>query len=193
MKKENLHKLNIQLFANNDLSSVFATINKTLKDVKTKDITSESSEQFASLPDGYYFTEVLSSEVTVSANSGNPMVKWVLVNVEDGVFLNEHDEFDYIKNSVKKRHYVYSSLKNAQAIERFISDALKFEGETPGEPYLEKEYFETAETMADALELLQGRRIWLHVDTTENMDGSSSTWTRFVSFKRAVALGLEKE
>lgn len=193
MKNENLLKLKIQLFANDDLSNVFATINKTLKDVKVDDVTADSSEQFASLPDGYYYTEVNTSKVTVSKNTGAPMVAWVLTNVENGLTLNEDDELEYINNTKNKKHFMYSSLKDARSIERFVSDALKFEGDTPGVPYLDKEYFTTAETMNDALGLLEGRRIWLHVSTTENQDGSSSTWTNFVSFKRAIALGLEKE
>lgn len=193
MKNENLLKLNVQLFANDDLSDVFATINKTLKDVKVEDVTANSTEQFASLPDGYYYTEVDSAKITVSKSTGLPMVAWVMTNIEDGLTLNKDDELDYIRNTKNKKHFMYSLLKDAKAIERFVSDALKFEGEEPGVPFLDKEYFTTAETMNDALGLLEGRRIWLHVSTSENQDGSSSTWTNFVSFKRAIALGLEQE
>ncbi len=176
-----------------NLKDVFATLNKTLEQVDTTDITSESSEQFASLPDGYYFTEVEEAEVTVSKNSGLPMVRWQLTNLEEGITLDENDEFQYIRNSKNKKHFIYHSLKDASAVERFISDALKFEGEKRGVPYLEKEFFSTAETMSEALGLLEGHRIWVHVDTSENKDGTSSTWTRFVSFARAIKLGLEQE
>ncbi len=191
--EKKLYDLNIQLFANDELNDVFKMVNEVLKDANVDDVTAETSEKFTSLPDGYYYTEVDTAELAVSNASGNPMVRWVFTNVEDGITLDEDGELTYINGTKGKKHFVYSSLKDGRAVERFVSDALKFEGEEPGVPYLDKEYFTTAETLNDAIGLLEGRRIWLHVDTSENDDGSSSVWTRLVSFKRAIKLGLETE
>lgn len=182
-------KLELQMFAE-DLTNIFKKVGEVIKDVNVDNVSSESSEQFVNLPDGYYYAEVESAELTLSSK-GDAMVKWVLKNIEDGVNLDENDKFQYIKSTINKKHFVYSSLKDSNTMQRFISDALKFEGDTPGESYLEKEYFTTPETLNDALGLLEGRRIWLHVDTTENRQGGTSTWTRFISFKRATLLGLE--
>jgi hypothetical protein len=191
--EKNLLKLNIQMFASNDdLTSVFKSVNDVLKHTKVNDVTADSSEQYGSLPDGYYYVELKEAELMISKNTQQPMVKWVFKNVEEGITINENDELQRLRNTNNKNQYVYHSLKDSTAAERFISDALKFEGDKPGQPFLEKEYFTTAETLYDALQLLVGQRLWLHVDTTENKDGSTSTWTRFVSWKRATKLGLEK-
>lgn len=188
-----LLKLDIQMFASNDdLATVFKSVNDVLKNTKVNDITAESSEQYGALPDGYYYTELESAELAISKNSQQPQVKWVFKNVEEGIMIDENDNLQRIRNTKNKKQYVYHSLKDSGTAERFISDALKFEGDTPGQPFLEKEYFTTAETLYDALQLLVGQRLWLHIDTTENKDGSTSTWTRFVSWKRAAKLGLEE-
>ncbi len=186
-------KLNIQLFAQDNMSDIFDAVNAVLDKVNVNDVTAESSEQFTSLPDGYYYTEVESAELTLSKNTKQPQVKWVMKNIEDGITMDDDDKLHYIRGSKNKKHFTYSSLKDERNVENFISDALKFEGEVKGKPYLEREYFTTAETLSDALELLIGKRIWLHVETTEKDDGTTSTWTRFVSFARANKLGLEKE
>lgn len=170
------------------LANIFSSVNKILQSVNVKDVTADTSEQFSQLPDGYYLCEVVKAEMTTSKSSGQPMIAWQFKTVEDGVAIDENLTKTHIKNTTKRTIYMYHVLKDQASVERFISDALKFEGEVAGESYLEKEYFTTAETLNDALDLLEGLRIWLHIDTDDN----NSTWTRMVSWKRAAKLELEE-
>lgn len=169
------------------LIGIFESVNKILSEINTQDITSESGDAFAQLPDGYYLGEVSTVTLTTSKSSGNPMVSWRFKTVENGVTINDSLHKSRISGSNGKSLFVHHVLNNESNVERFISDALKFEGEEEGVPYLAKEYFTTAEVINDALELLVGLRLWLHVDTDDN----SNTWTRLVSWKRASKLELE--
>ena len=67
---------------------------------------------------------------------------------------------------------------------------LKFEGEVEGEPLLPKEAFLNSETLEDALDCLIGCGIYVNVSTSEKDDGTKSTWTNLISWKRADALEL---
>jgi hypothetical protein len=116
------------------------------------------------------------------------MVAWKFKTIDNGIRMDENLTKTYVKQTKNKKISVYHSLKDESTTERFISDALKFEGEVAGESYIDKEYFTTAETMEDALELLIGLNLWLHIDT----DNKGDTWTRFVSWSRAKKLGLEE-
>lgn len=170
------------------LQNIYSSVNKILEAIDTKQVTAESSDVYSQLPDGYYLSEVAKVEMTTSKSSGNPMIAWQFKTVEDGVTIDENLNKSLIKNTTKKTIFMYHVLKDQNSAERFISDALKFEGDEAGKSFLEKEYFTTAETLHDALDLLTGLRIWLHVDTD---DKNNTTWTRFVSWKRAVKLELE--
>lgn len=169
------------------LQTIYSSVNKILESIDTNQVTAESSDAYSQLPDGYYLSEVVKVEMTTSKSSGQPMIAWQFKTVEDGVTIDENLNKALIKNTTKKTIFMYHVLKDQNSVERFISDALKFEGDEAGKPFLEKDYFTTAETLHDALELLIGLRIWLHVDT----DNNNSTWTRFVSWKRADKLELE--
>lgn len=169
------------------LQNIFSSVNKILGSIDTNQVTADSSDAYSQLPDGYYLSEVAKVEMTTSKSSGQPMIAWQFKTVEDGVTIDENLNKALIKNTTKKTIFMYHVLKDQNSVERFISDALKFEGDEAGKPFLEKEYFTTAETLHDALDLLVGLRIWLHIDT----DNNNSTWTRFVSWKRATKLELE--
>lgn len=169
------------------LQNIFSSVNKILGSIDTNQVTADSSDAYSQLPDGYYLSEVAKVEMTTSKSSGQPMIAWQFKTVEDGVTIDENLNKSLIKNTTKKTIFMYHVLKDQNSVERFISDALKFEGDEVGKPFLEKEYFTTAETLHDALDLLIGLRIWLHIDTNNN----NSTWTRFVSWKRATKLELE--
>lgn len=169
------------------LQNIYSSVNKILEDIDTNQVTAESSDSYSQLPDGYYLSEVSKVEMTTSKSSGQPMIAWQFKTVEDGITIDENLMKSLIKNTTKKTIFMYHVLKDQNSVERFISDALKFEGDDAGKPFLEKEYFTTAETLHDALDLLVGLRIWLHVDT----DNNNTTWTRFVSWKRATKLELE--
>lgn len=169
------------------LQSIYSSVNEILGSIDTTQVTAESSDAYSQLPDGYYLSEVAKVEMTTSKSSGQPMIAWQFKTVEDGVTIDENLNKALIKNTTKKTIFMYHVLKDQNSVERFISDALKFEGDEAGKPFLEKDYFTAAETLHDALDLLTGLRIWLHVDT----DNNNTTWTRFVSWKRATKLDLE--
>lgn len=169
------------------LQNIYSSVNKILESIDTNQVTAESSDTYSQLPDGYYLSEVAKVEMTTSKSSGQPMIAWQFKTVEDGVTIDENLNKALIKNTTKKTIFMYHVLKDQNSVERFISDALKFEGDEAGKPFLEKDYFTTAETLHDALDLFTGLRIWLHVDT----DNNNTTWTRFVSWKRATKLELE--
>lgn len=169
------------------LQNIYSSVNKILESIDTNQVTAESSDAYSQLPDGYYLSEVAKAEMTTSKSSGQPMIAWQFKTVEDGVTIDENLNKTLIKNTTKKTIFMYHVLKDQNSVERFISDALKFEGDEAGKPFLEKDYFTTAETLHDALDLLIGLRIWLHIDTDKN----NTTWIRFVSWKRATKLELE--
>lgn len=169
------------------LQKIYSSVNEILKSIDTNQVTADSTDIYSQLPDGYYLSEVVKAEMTTSKSSGHPMIAWRFKTVEDGVTIDENLNKTLIKGTAKKTIFMYHVLKDQNSVERFISDALKFEADEPGKPFLEKEYLTTAETLHDALDLLVGLRIWLHVDT----DNNNSTWTRFVSWKRAEKLELE--
>lgn len=175
-------KIQLQLFGNDSFSS----LNDLLKSIKVESITSDSTETFSQLPEGYYFCELELAELTTSKSSGNTMVKWQFKVIEDGVSYGENLEKIRIRKSTGRKIFTYHVLKDTSSLERFISDALKFESEEDT-PILGKEYFENSEIMEQALNVLVGSRLWLHIDINE--DGNS--WTRFISFKRARKLELE--
>lgn len=169
------------------LQNIYSSIDKILESIDTNQVTADSSDAYSQLPDGYYLSEVAKVEMTTSKSSGQPMIAWQFKTVEEGVTIDENLNKSLIKNTTKKTIFMYHVLKDQNSVERFVSDALKFEGDEAGKSFLEKDYFTTAETLHDALDLLVGLRIWLHVDT----DNNNTTWTRFVSWKRATKLELE--
>lgn len=177
-----------------DLTKVFNQLDSILAASDLSNVTEESSG-FAELPDGYYLSEVDSAKLTVSKSSGKPMVAFQLSIVEDGKTADILETGDIIIDMLPKtkgrKIFVYYVLKDDSAVKRFASDMLKFEG-NPGEPLLQKEYFTTSATLVDALDILVGSRIYVHVSTTERDDGTKSKWQNFISWKRATALELCK-
>lgn len=176
-----------------ELKKVLGSLNSLLADTKLDDVSSESSG-FESLPDGYYLTEVEKAELTVSKSSGSPMAAFQVKVVEDGVSANIDSkglvDVTEIPRTKNRKIFLYYVLKNESSVKRFVADMLKFEGATAGESLLGKEYFTNAELLEDALDVLIGSRIYVNVATSENKDGSESTWNNLISWKRASALEL---
>ena len=85
---------------------------------------------------------------------------------------------------------MYYVLKDTNSVRRFVSDMLKFEGEEPGKPLLDKEYFMNSEILEDALKLLVGMRIYVQITKSESADGNIRSWQNLISWKRAAMLEL---
>lgn len=180
-----------------DNKQLFSTIDNLLSNVDLKDVTAESTG-FQNLPDGYYLSEVVSAKLTTS-KAGQPMAAFTFKIVEDGksadVDANGNSILNKIKNSKGRQLWMYYVLKDEQSIKRFVQDMLKFEGDEPGVPLLEKECFTKAELINEALECLTGMRIFINISTSikEDADGkevSRSTWQNLISWKRAKLLEL---
>ena len=163
---------------------------------KTKlDDVSAESQGFSELPDGYYLCEVEKTDFKESKSTHLPMVSFTFKIVEDGIgFITSETDIKEValtgtKNRKIFKHYVF---KDESSVKRFASDMLKFEGEIAGEPLLPKEAFITSETMLDALDILEGMRLYVQSDTSEKDDGTKSTWYNLISWKRAAELELIK-
>lgn len=169
-------------------NAVFNTLNDILKKTNLADVTSESGS-FQELKDGYYLCEVVNAELKESSKN-DPMVSFRLKIAEDGLSVSDEGDFETIKNSKGRTVFINYVLKDDTSVRRFVSDMLKFEGDTEGEPILGKEYFLSSETLVDALDILTGLCIYVQVSTSEKSDGTKSTWQNLISWKRANALEL---
>ena len=176
-----------------DNKQLIASINELLKQTNIDDVTSESNS-FQELPEGYYLCSVDNAEIKESKASGNPMVAFSFTVTENGHhYVADKDgnvEMQEVKGSKNRKIFMYYVLKDTSSVRRFVSDMLKFEGEEPGKPLLDKEYFMNSEILADALAILQGMRIYIQITKSVNDDGTSRSWQNLISWKRAAALDL---
>ena len=168
--------------------NLFSKLNDILQATNIDDVTAETAG-YTELPDGYYNCEVTKAELRES-KTGKPMAMLVFRTTENGIDIDEDgNHFDIPKTTGKTFNICYV-LEDENKVRRFVADMLKFEGETSGEPILGKEYFTTAEVLEDALEILVGLRIYMHASTSENDDGSKSSWKNLISWARAEKLEL---
>lgn len=175
-------------------TELFKSIDELLSKVDLSNVTSDGAG-FTELPDGYYLSAVQKTVLTTSKSSGMPMISFTLKTVEDGKTVNideagnaELVSLPKTKNRTIFMHYV---LKDEQSIRRFVADMLKFEDE-PGHSILPKEAFTTAEVLNESLTVLENLQVYVQISTSEKSDGTTSTWQNLVSFKRAIALGIEE-
>lgn len=177
----------------NDIKDVMSSLNDLLKTTKIDDVTSESTA-FADLPEGYYLSEVEKAELTTSQSSGHPMVKIQFKIVEDGTALEADEDgnasLTTVKGSKNRKIFMYFVLKDDRSVRRFVSDMLKFEGEEPGVPLLDKQCFTDAELLNDALDILESSRVYVQITVSEKEDGTKQTWQNIISWKRATDLNL---
>lgn len=176
-----------------DIKSLFDKLDDLLSTVDLLNVTAESAG-FTELPDGYYLCEVEKAEIRESKSSKMPMAAFTFKISEDGhtAEVDESGEpvITDIKKTANRKIFMYYVFKDERSVKRFATDMLKFEGEEEGEPLLPKEAFLSGDTVNDALEILTGMRIYVHVSTTTNGDDTKSTWNNLISWKRAKVLGL---
>ena len=175
-------------------NDIFESLNIVLSKVDLDDVSNEEQGGYSDLPDGYYLSEVETAEIKETKESKLPMISFRFKIIQNGLdaILNDNNTVDLVelKGTTNRKVFINWVLKDDVSVKRFVSDMLKFEGENPGEPILEKEYFTTAETLEDALNILVGMRIYVKVSTTEGKDGVSRTWNNLITWKRADSLGL---
>lgn len=176
-----------------DFKALFDKLDGLLSTVDLSDVTAESAG-FTELPDGYYLCEVEKTEIRESKSSKMPMAAFTFKILEDGYTAEVNESGETVINSIKKtanrKIFIYYVFKDERSVKRFATDMLKFEGEEEGEPLLPKEAFLNSDTVNDALEILTGMRIYVHVSTTVNEDDTKTTWNNLISWKRAKALDL---
>lgn len=174
----------------------YNALDELLGSVDLDDVTSEKSGgKFEDLPEGYYLCEVKSAELTKSKSSGQPMIKIQFKVVENGVGVDVNEKGDAVfvdipksKNRIMFKYYV---LKDEKAVKTYVSDMLKFEGDEAGTPLLDKELFLSSVTMSEALNILEGSRIYVQVSVSENKTtGEKSNWQNLISWTRAAKLEL---
>lgn len=175
--------------ANEDLKSLFASIDAVLSKVDLSDVTQERASS-NDLPAGYYLCELEKAELTTSKSSGNPQAALTFKVVEDG--LKEAVDEDGIatlitaNGTANRKVYKYYPL-TVERIAQFTSDMIKFEAD--GTPLYTKEDFKSAEFLAEMLESLIGFRIYITASVSEK-NGQKSTWYNLISNKRAAQLEL---
>lgn len=168
---------------------LFNNLNSILSSTDLKDVTAEG-EGFKDLPEGYYLVEVEKAELKTSKSSGKPMVAFQFKVVDDGRIVNEDGSFGIIPKTKNRKIFKYYVIGDEAGVRRFATDMLKFEGDEEGVPLLEKECFTTSELLVDALEILIGMRVYANISINLNADGSSSSWTNLITWKRVKKLEL---
>lgn len=171
-----------------NLKSVFDALDNLLATTDITDVTSESSF-FQDLPDGYYLSEVVKTEIKESKSTHNPMIMFQYKIVENGVTIDDKGKLVELKGTAKRNIFKNYVFKDQDSVKRFVTDMLKFEGDVPGEPVLEKEAFMNSEVLEDALDVLVGLRLYIHARVSGEGD-NKSTWFDCISWKRASAMGL---
>ena len=158
----------------------------------------EGSGEFEDLPEGYYLCEVERAEIKLTKSTSQPMVAFMFSVVENGLQLSINErgtsEFIEVPKSKNRKIFINWVLSDENKVKKFASDMLKFEGDTPGVPILDKEYFITSATLEDAINILIGLQIFVNVTKKENKTTKEiQTWNNLVSWERAEKIGLIEE
>lgn len=170
----------------------FQNLNELLSQVNWETVSKEDSS-FEDLPQGYYLCEIEKAELKDNKAGTNKQVTIQFKVVEAGV-AEEINNRGYsvlteIKGTKNRKIWKHYPFKDIAGVKRFVTDMLKFEGDTAGQPLLEKEYFMTEEIIPDALDLLVGRRIYINANYKE-YNGQTNCWYDLVSWARATEMKL---
>lgn len=179
---------------NKDMKNVFNILDELLGSTNLDDVSAESSG-FLELKEGYYLCEVKKAELKVSKSSGSPMAAFQFKVIEDGTFM-KFDSKDRptpvkLKGTKNRIIFKYFVFKDESSVKRFAADMMKFEGDEPGKSFLEKECFTNSELIEDAMDLLIGMHIYIHITVNVNDDNTTSSWPNLISWKTAGNLGLK--
>jgi hypothetical protein len=177
-----------------DEKTNFVELNSILNQIDWDDVSATTgSGSYDDLPKGYYLCEVEKAQLKKNKSETNMQVSFQFKVVEDGLS-DELDSkgfsvwktIDHTKGRKVFKHY---ALKDTDSVKRFVSDMLKFEGEKPGEPVLEKDYFMEEGTIQDALDILVGMRIYVNASYKE-YQGKTNCWYDIIGWDRARTMKL---
>lgn len=173
-----------------NMDELFKKVDSVLTKVDLSKTTAENVG-FEDLKPGYYFCEVESAKLTESKKTHNPQIALTLKTIANGFDIDENDVHNELKGSKNRKIFKYYPLTDETTVKRFVSDMLKFESED-GESILPQEAFTTAETLTDALEVIEGMRIYVQL-TVSGEGESKSNWVSLLSWKRVADLELVQE
>lgn len=153
----------------------------------------ENSTGFEDLPECYILVKVENAELTMS-KSGNPQVAFRLKSVADGIDIDVDEKTqatiqNVCKGTKNRVLFKYYKLVDSKDAKKFVSDMLKFQIDENG-TQIPEEAFTNSHTISDALELLTDLQIYVNITHSVAEDGSKSSWTNLISWKRASDLGL---
>ena len=168
-----------------ELQKVFGALDALIKDTDINDVDAESAG-FSDLPVGYYLCEVVKSELRKAKTSDNAQAFLSFKVLDDGLNINDDGDLIDIRNTKGKAVNKFYTFKDSDSFTRFVSDMLKFEGETPGEPLLPKQAFTDSRVIGEALQALVGSRVY--INATETKGGGR--WYNLMSWKSATKMGL---
>lgn len=168
---------------------MFDILDELLQETELDSVTAESTG-FEVLPEGYYLCEISKHSFGESKTKKNPMVTFQFKVVENGHSVNaDTSALEEIKSTKNRVIFKYYPFTDTTSVKRFATDMLKFEDEN-GQSILPKEAFTTSEVLEDALDILDGMRIYINITHSEKDDGTTNAWANLISWKRARLLEL---
>lgn len=168
-----------------ELQKVFGALDALIKDTDINAVDAESVG-FSDLPVGYYLCEVTKSELRKAKTSDNAQAFLRFKVLDDGMNIDDDGDLVDIRGTKGKSVNKFYTFKDSDSFTRFVSDMLKFEGETAGEPLLPKQAFTDSRVISEALQALVGSRVYINATETKSGD----RWYNLVSWKTAARIGL---
>lgn len=168
-----------------ELQSIFNALDALIKDTDIDKVDAESAG-YSDLPVGYYLCEVAKSELRKARTSDNAQAYLSFKVLDDGLNIDDDGELVEVRGTKGKSVNKFYTFKDSESFTRFVSDMLKFEGETPGEPLLPKQAFTDSRVIGEALQALVGSRVY--INATETKGGGR--WYNLMSWKSATKMGL---
>lgn len=175
-----------------DLTDVFSSFDKVVKNTDLSGITAESSG-FSDLKPGYYLCSLDKACFKKAKKDGAPQIMMQFNVVEDGVAFEQDDRGNdtatALKGTKNRKIFKYYPIRDDASLKRFVSDMLKFIDPKTKASLLPPEAFMNHEVVATALEALEGSRIY--VSLTESGEGESkSIFPNLISWTRAEQISL---
>jgi len=181
-----------------------STVSRTLDELLSKTDLSKTTEEGASfdLPDGYYLCEVKKSEFTATKSTGNPMIAFEYLTIEDGkkTIVDEQGYAQLVDapKTANKKIFQNYVLSNEMNLGFFVSDMLKFQDPDTNESLFDKETdFKTTKDIVRVCDSLveTGMIIYIMVQTTKRKNlqtGEEEKVKKYnpISWNRARRLGL---
>lgn len=185
----------------------FSKINNLIKQTDISDVTSESSERPAKLPDGVYLCVISEAKFDDSNADGIDRLKITFTTVEDGTstIIDETGTPTRViaKKTANRKIFKTYKLETPEQYKKMCGDILKFEDPTnPGVSCVDKDELQKDGEYLDlAIQsiVLGEYRLFVQLSTTLNQGvpksepmtaENSSQWPTPISWKRAKAMGF---